>query len=397
MIEVSLHRLTEFAWSAPIRDLAPKLNLSDVGLRKILKGHGVNLPPQGYWLAKQPTEMVLGLQKIPPRRPGQSQRIHLDSRFETVLTPDAPLDPDGPFESALVPEDLESLRALEVKAIGYVRVPLRLGNPNPGLHALLKKEELRRIKITSGQHAWRSDGPLFDNVVDQRQLRLLNAILFALSKREVHAKVHLEEYNFHAIATVGDFTVSFTMIPATKPKNLIQYAYAETMTKLPPRSRVVVMINPSRSGTSGDIWQDDAEGQLETKIPSIAAAVIVAGETAFRQNVRMRAEWRAQREREEEIEARRRQLQEQQEILRREAEAEAKRLADLKLSGKLLREANELRDLVAVVREKMNANPDLAEKYDIAEWENWATDYADRIDPIKSGQVLSHLKSLHKS
>jgi hypothetical protein len=104
MIEVSLHRLTEFAWSAPIRDLAPKLNLSDVGLRNILKGHGVNLPPQGYWLAKQPTEMLLGIQKIPPRRPGQSQRIHLDSRFETVLTPDAPLNPDGPFESALVPE-----------------------------------------------------------------------------------------------------------------------------------------------------------------------------------------------------------------------------------------------------------------------------------------------------
>ena len=396
MIEVSLHRLTEFAWSAPIRDLAPKLNLSDVGLRKILKGHGVNLPPQGYWLTKQSTKLALDIQ-IPPRRPGQSQRIHLDSRFEAVLTPDAPLDPNGPFASALVPEDLESLRALEVKAIGDVRVPLRLGNPNPGLHALLKKEELRRIKNTSGQHAWRSDGPLFDSVVDQRQLRLLNAILFALSKRDVHAKVDLEDYNFRARATVGEFTVSFTMIPASKPKNLNQYAYAETMAKLPPRSRVVVMINPSRSGTSDDIWQDDAEGQLETKITSIAAAVIVAGEAEFRQNVRMRAEWRAQREREEEIEARRRQLHEQEELRRRKAEAEAKRLADLKLSGKLLREANELRAIVAAVRNKMNVNPDLAEQYDIAEWENWATDYADRIDPIKSGQVLSHLRSLQKS
>ena len=36
-----------FAWSAPMRDLAAKLELSDVGLKKILTSYGIPTPPQG--------------------------------------------------------------------------------------------------------------------------------------------------------------------------------------------------------------------------------------------------------------------------------------------------------------------------------------------------------------
>lgn len=41
--------LIAFAWSAPMRDLAGKLDISDVGLRKQLTNYGVPVPPQGYW------------------------------------------------------------------------------------------------------------------------------------------------------------------------------------------------------------------------------------------------------------------------------------------------------------------------------------------------------------
>lgn len=41
--------LIAFAWSAPMRELAAKLGLSDVGLKKLLKGVGVVTPPQGHW------------------------------------------------------------------------------------------------------------------------------------------------------------------------------------------------------------------------------------------------------------------------------------------------------------------------------------------------------------
>lgn len=29
---------------------------------------------------------------------------------------------------------------------------------------------------------------------------------------------------------------------------------------------------------------------------------------------------------------------------------------------------------------------------ELARWEKWATDYADRLDPVKSGQFMSHFR-----
>jgi hypothetical protein len=36
-------------WEEALSKLAPKLGLSDVGLRKICKRHNIPQPPQGYW------------------------------------------------------------------------------------------------------------------------------------------------------------------------------------------------------------------------------------------------------------------------------------------------------------------------------------------------------------
>jgi hypothetical protein len=41
-----LHRMV---WEEALSKLAPKLGLSDVGLRKICKRHNIPLPPQGHW------------------------------------------------------------------------------------------------------------------------------------------------------------------------------------------------------------------------------------------------------------------------------------------------------------------------------------------------------------
>lgn len=70
--------LQDFAWSAPMRDLAAKVGLSDVGLKKLLKANGVVTPPQGYWNrvhAGKPVPMpaatraASGRDRPHPRRP----------------------------------------------------------------------------------------------------------------------------------------------------------------------------------------------------------------------------------------------------------------------------------------------------------------------------------------
>ncbi|MER9442016.1 hypothetical protein NKI79_11440 [Mesorhizobium sp. M0340] len=63
--------LIAFAWSAPMRDLAAKLELSDVGLKKLLTRCGVATPPQGYWNKIRAGKRVPALPKAPLRRPGK--------------------------------------------------------------------------------------------------------------------------------------------------------------------------------------------------------------------------------------------------------------------------------------------------------------------------------------
>ena len=51
--------LYELVWSEPVKDLAAKLRISDVGLAKQCRRANVPVPPRGYWAkldAGQPVE-----------------------------------------------------------------------------------------------------------------------------------------------------------------------------------------------------------------------------------------------------------------------------------------------------------------------------------------------------
>lgn len=118
--------LIAFAWSAPMRDLAAKIGLSDVGLKKMLRSHGVITPPQGYWNKIHAGKPVSKRPKAAARRPGETGRIRLDQRFASVVASTAPLPSSGPFATPAVPEDPDELYAQELKAIGRVAVPRKL-------------------------------------------------------------------------------------------------------------------------------------------------------------------------------------------------------------------------------------------------------------------------------
>jgi hypothetical protein len=48
-IQVLPEHFIRFAWTEPMRDLAAKIGMSDVDLRKLFVSMGIVLPPQGYW------------------------------------------------------------------------------------------------------------------------------------------------------------------------------------------------------------------------------------------------------------------------------------------------------------------------------------------------------------
>jgi hypothetical protein len=131
--------LQGFAWSAPMRDLAAKVGLSDVGLKKTLKSHRIVTPAQGHWNRVHAGKPVPKCPEVPPRHPGETGRIRLDSRFAGMLAPTAPLSSSGPFATSAVPEDLDELYARELKAIGRVPVPRKLERFHHGLAPIFRQ------------------------------------------------------------------------------------------------------------------------------------------------------------------------------------------------------------------------------------------------------------------
>jgi hypothetical protein len=193
------------------------------------------------------------------------------------------LPSSGPFASQDVPEDLDQLRERELKALGRIGVSRTLERAHWALSPLLKKEERRRGK--EAERGWHWDPPKFDNPVGKRRLRLLNAIFLALAKRGHGAAVEERDGDVEARALVGDQYVGLQIDVFGKHRTIRASGYDRPAPDLPATTALRVRIDATFEGKATESWQDDSEGKLESKIASIAAAIITSGEAKFRQSL----------------------------------------------------------------------------------------------------------------
>lgn len=370
--------LQEFAWSAPMRDLAVKVGLSDVGLKKLLRSLGVVTPPQGHWNRVHAGRPVPSCPKVPARRPGETGRVCLDARFANLFTPAEPLPSSGPFASAAVPEDLEQLYQQELKAIGRVAVPRKLEQVHYGFTQIFNQEQRRREKFAASGWSW--DAPKLESVLDLRRLKILNAVFMALSKRGHSADAYERDGEIHATAIIGDTRVGLSIDTGGTHPTVRRHGYTFPAPGLPAKTPLAFTLDPGFDRKGGQSWQDDDSGTLETKIAEIVARIVVMGEAKFRRGLREaeeRAEQfrlREEKRRQEEIEARNRE-----------------RLKHLRESSDLMRQAQDLRALIVRVRETVTAGSVDVDEAMLEAWEQWAAAEADRLDPVLSGQIRTHL------
>ncbi|WP_375244911.1 hypothetical protein [Sphingomonas parapaucimobilis] len=368
---VALADLIAFAWSAPMRDLATRMQMSDVGLKKLLRAHGVSGPPQGHWNRVHAGRPVSEPPAAPARRPGEKPYIHVDGRF--VDLPEAPLPSSaGPFASAKVPENLEELRTQALKAVGRPASATKITVPHPAIGKLLAGDEKEREKAEKSR--WHTAITLYDSPFEKRRLRLLNAVFLTLSRMGHGGTSDRDGHHTSFYAIIGDTRVSLHLDEAGR-KTPTYNRY--TAPRPDPKRPASVSL---RLTAGSSTWQDDASGKLEGQIADIVAGLIVEGERSYRMHLR-ELEEQAERER---IEAERR----RQERLRK---ANADRVVALVESGRLLAEAENLRSLVARVGEAvMDGRLDLSAEQ-LVEWRQWANQEADKLDPVLSGQVQAHL------
>jgi hypothetical protein len=376
-----------FAWSAPMRELAAKIGISDVALKKMLHRYGVATPPQGHWNRVRAGQKVPAPPTPPARRPGASGRLLIDRRFKPYVPEADPLPSAGPFTSAEVPDDFEQLREREARLIGKVTVAKDLSRYHHAFNDIMRKEA--RLREKAAQETWYSlYQPEFDNPVDQRQMRLLNALFCALARRGHDARVFPDQRprGFRPEIIIGDTRLSLSIGIIGKHSTRMRHGEVIPDPSLPASTPLYVRCD--EPGLSP--WEDRAGCKLESQIADIAVSLIVAGEIAFRRRL-AEAEIRAEQER---IEREQREEAARQERARLRLEhireLNEKRIASLRLSGKLLRQSQDLRALVARVKRELEHRADIG-KQRLSDWEEWALAEADELDPILSGQIMSHL------
>ena len=122
--------------------------------------------------------------------------------------------------------------------------------------------------------------------------------------------------------------------------------------------------------------------KIEKQIGAIVAAIIVAGERGFRQGLIEAVRFEEQQRKWKE-----------EERIRKQEKIKQQRLSDLKESGELLRQAAEIRALIEQVAEAVEQGRIETTTEELSEWKSWAHGYADKIDPVCSRQVLTHIRN----
>ena len=97
---MSREELYDLVWKTPMSRLAPTFGLSDVGLRKVCKRHGIPTPPLGYW-AKVAHGKRANRPRLPTPKEGQSGDIYLVVHPQQSMSPSVAAEQDEAVASAL--------------------------------------------------------------------------------------------------------------------------------------------------------------------------------------------------------------------------------------------------------------------------------------------------------
>lgn len=377
-VRVTREQLYELAWSAPMTQLAAELEITGSGLAQALRANGIPLPERGYWNKLQAGKPARRI-PLPPRKPGQDALLPLHGTLAEKFgsQPAEPEDPEGPFATAAVPEDLEQLRLDTLKQVGKVTVSPKLDRPHRTVHALLRQDERRREKIAAARFPNWERAPEFDTPDQLRKLRIANALMLTLARLGHGCQLWGSEPAPSFCARVGDHDVVVKI--HRQGEKLDRFRHHADPVPSPSKAPLQIELLGRLPDRFERSWQDGDE-KLERHLAEVAATIVAGGEARYRLSIAERLEqivhMKAGRE------------ERRQEAL---AKRNQERLAALHRSAELLRTANDLRTLIATVRTAIVNGRRELDPSALSEWETWAAAEADRIDPVLSGQVDEHL------
>ncbi len=375
--------LYAMVWSTPLVGLAPLFGISDVGLKKVCARHHIPVPHRGYWAKKSAGKSVIQ-SALPPRPAGMAEEIVLGgghARYYRHWRPQLTCEEIlGPLPAPpTFAEEIEDVRARVTADIGKVVAGRLSGSKHPVTQQLLEEDYARRLKQAASTYTYWLEDPFFDDQIDQRRLRILNALFLAVSrcggKPDVSTKDGLKvAFGIHQAHIYAKLDLASGSID--------QMRRAE---EKPPKPSSKLRFGICRNFDRTDdiiAWQDDETGPIETHLGEIAVEIVKQAEIQYRESCLDDFDWRVGRKAELEEAERQRILEAERRERERQEQLEKARVERLLDEARSLQNAQTIREYVAAVRDRV------ADPSDTARWCEWALAQADRIDPISSGRYL---------
>jgi hypothetical protein len=380
--ELSRQALYELVWATPVRTLAQRFNISDVGLRKACQRSHIPLPPAGYW-AKVAAGKKVMQPALPARPSGMRDTVtpgagRYGSYFYRQLS-DAELLGPLPARPTFTP-DLDAVRAACLKQVDKVTVPRDLAHPHHAIAKLLAIDEQRRIAQLGRGYVSSWDAPRFTSPFEQRRLRVLGALMMAVGR--AGASIRLTGKNARSIyVTVHDTSFWLRLDDeAGISKEASEYEPPETVTG----SALFLAISSGHGSAPSIRWGDDKTGKLETKLHEAVAEIFVHAEANYRSMCEHQHEWRIERRADRLNEIHLARLKAEQAERDRIERLKQERIARLLGEAEALQKAETIRAYVASARDRASAHA----SEEVVTWAQWALDVASSIDPVESGAFL---------
>lgn len=373
-VRVTRAQLYDLVWQAPLRTLAQRFGISDVGLAKTYRRMRIPLPGRGHW-AKKAAGKRVRRPLLPALGRGESEVPR-----EVVLGPPRAVS----TQEAALPSAVAEMIAFERRPENRITVPDALRSAHPLVRTTLQALESSTGPSDHFVGNWRVRHLDVDvsKVSLRRALRIMDSLIKAFEKRGWNVALGTGDDRKSYVVIFGQ-RIPFGVreprkqIPNDPPKP-VRLPNGETYTPFHqryrevPSGRLAMVIRNSWGHSVSKTYCETESRPLEERLNDFVVAVIRAAHEEA-ENQRRRREEEERRRAAEELriaEERRRRL----EVARRQAlEDQAQRWS----------RSHTLKKYLAAVRARAEAAfGGLDPRSEFASWLEWAEAYAQRLDPL---------------
>ena len=372
IIRLTREQLYELVWSEPMRNLAQRFGISDVGLAKNCRRMKIPLPGRGHWARKAAGQKV-GKPPLPTLPPTDTATPR-NTAFQPVPMVLHPIPTHGPAAALL---------AFEAQPESEVKVPTKLTSPHPLVAetlAALTSKPAQENAPEIHQRARRLDIEVSNGLL-RRALRIADALVKAFEHRGWPVSLGTGE-DRKTYVSILDQKIAFGVretikkIP-TEPEPPRRLSNGQLYTPYQPKyrdrpsGRLSLIARHSWGHSVDKSWIETETRPLEARLNDFIVAVVLQAAEQYDRHMRHLDELRAKQEAEE------LRLAEQ-----RCREVAAAKVARLEEQVQRWSRSQQRVEFATAVRTLLAQSADERPSGTLIDWLAWVDEYAKSLNPL---------------